>query len=619
MKIKNYIIMFLTLFFVFLVFSNSVFSEELDDYFFSGEPISFNGKTYYGYIGIDEDSLLVTSEDFSSLIPIGKCEEHDFVEICFLNIEKEDYSKVKVDSNGNFIYPFEVSFKTTGPDLNVNLDFEKNNVDVDEKVKFNITLKNEGNRVSENNFVKVFYNSSCVVECNECTFGFDNDKFQNYFLLKESFLDVGEEKIFSFKTKLVKPENCVFYSEYNYSYNDKSVVEEKNLGELKVFVPYSFNINYDSSVSTGEYSNGDLYFKNLGSKSLYVNITIFKNESLKYYDLNDSYSFVLNPNEEKNIDFKMLSFESKTYTTKFDINLSYDDKIYNEKKDVKVTFKSNDLDVIYTFDKDKVVSNEKGSFYLSLKNNYDKPFKDIVVNIIGFFNTTKNLSVLNPNSYDDVIKMDIVYPKVKEFRQVYENITITYFTSVGEKKVLEKNAIVKVYPLNKSYTLKYNVKNDDKDNLNFEILGKNNVDSKIKVVKVFSKIKNLNLLAGSLENNNVVVDKNERALYGFTAKNFSVDYFVNTTAVLEYNNEKTNISILYYKGDLSKLLDEKFNVKNSSFEEKNVEENKNNSTGENIKENNNIKEEQKAENKKNEDEGFFDKILSFVIDLFTFN
>ncbi len=618
MKIKS---VFFYIFILILFFSFNVFSSELKGYFFSGEPISFNGKTYYGYLGTDEDSLLLTTEGFSSLIPVNRCEEHDFVEICFLGVEKEDFNKIKIDSNGNFVYPFNVSFKTTGPDLKVSLSLSKNNVDVDEEVKANLTLKNEGNRISENNFVKVFFNSSCNIVCDSCSFGFDNDFFKNYFFVKKSFLDVDEEKTFSFKVKLLKPENCNFFSIYNFSYNDKNVEKNVSLGTLKVFIPYNFNINYDSNVNTGEYSNGKLYFKNVGSKKLYVNISILKNESLKYYDLNDSYSFVLNPEEEKNIDFKTLSFKSKTYSTFFNINLSYNNKKYFENKKVKTTFKSNNLDVIYTFDKDNVVSGEKGTFYLSLKNNYDKVFKNIVVSTIGFFNTTKNLSVINPNSYKDVISIDVVYPKVSEFKQFYENITITYYTSVGEKKFLEKKAIVKVYPLNKSYTLKYKVSKDKNNNIVFEILGKNNVDSKIRVLKVYSNIKNLDVLAGSLESKNVVVDNKENSLYGFTAINTSKDYYVNTTAILEYKGRKTNISILYYKGNLSIL---KLEEKNSIIKEKSEEEknnNNNNNIKNNIVEENKSKEEKKEEKKdksKVEDKSFFDKIVEFFIDLFTF-
>ncbi len=619
---KTVITLFLMLLLILTIFfSKNVFSEELKGYYYSGEPISFNGKTFYGYLDEGQDSLLLKTDSFSKLLSLGRCEEQDFIEMCFLGVEKNDYNKIKVDSNGNFIYPFNISLKTTGPELDVSLNLDKNTVDVDEEVKGKITLKNKGNRVSEDNYIKLFYNSSCkVYDCKDCIFGFDK---QNYIIIKNSYLDVDEEKNIDFKVKLLKSEDCNFYSYYNYSYEGKTVSKEKSLGVLKIFKPYNLDFNYNSNLNTGDYSEGYFKIKNLGGKDLYVNVTVKKNESLKYYDLNNSYSFIIKPGEEKKVDFKTLSFESKTYTTKFNFTINYDEKSYEENKNMKVSFKSSSLDVKYTFDKDNAISEEKGNFYLSLKNNNEDSFKNIVVKVEGIINDSKNISVLNPNSFLKVFDEKIVYPKTDVIKNYYENITIIYNTIYGEEKTLKKNIKIKVYPLNKSYSIKHQVVKDKKGLLNFKIIGKNNVDSKVKVEKVYSKIKNLKFIVGNLENNNVIVERKDTVLYGFTAENESENYYVNTTATISFNNKKVNVSNLYLVGDINKIE----NSTTKKTEEKTEKNEKNSETTQEKKENNNNENNNNKNNNENNDKNknnnkekkdFITVIIEFFKDLFTF-
>ncbi len=617
------------IFFIFILFflflnSNFVFSKTLTDYFYSGEPISFHGKTYYGYIGKDTSSLLLTSKDFSSLISLGKCEEHDFVEFCFLDVETKDYNKVKIDSNGNFIYPFKLSFKTTGPDVDVSLNFDKSTLDVGGITKGTLSVKNNGNREAENIFLKVYYNNSLkFLKCDSCVLGYDVKGY--YFVVKPGLLNVNETKSYDLKVKLLKPEDSNFTAFYNYSYKESSADKREKIFSIKSFKPYTLSLNYAPSVSIGDFSEESFIVKNEGNKELYVNISVKKNSILNYYDLEDDYSFVLKPKSEKKIVFKVRSLESKTYTTKFNFSFFYEGKKYFVEKNMKISFKSSNLDVIYTFDKERVVSGEKGTFYLSIKNNNEDIFKNINVSVKGFFNDSKNYSLLNPDTVLKVFDVNIVYPEVDVPKTFYENITLKYHTVYGEEKIVEKNLKINVFPLNKSYSLKVlkSKKFDENNNTFFEfkILGNSNVDSKISVKKIFSKIKNLKLLAGILNNSNVVVERKEKTLYGFTAKNLSENFYVNTTAEVEYkkNNEKekVNISFFLFKGNLSllnskkdskKLLEEKDNVKNIT--EENAQDNEKNLKNKNV-----VKKNSKINNKK--EKTFFSVIIDFFKDLFT--
>ncbi|MBU1029626.1 MAG: hypothetical protein ABIC91_00160 [Nanoarchaeota archaeon] len=464
MKKEVYIIVLII---ILMSTSVSAFEKLYDKYVYEGDTFTVEQDVYYSALTIDKRTLILHKNTELFFIKNGTCEETTYYQYCFMGL-KLDIPTYGRWNQERFAWDsaIKVEIYSKKPSLEVTRTISETKVDLGEKAKISIEIKNNGKLRIDNIFFQEVIPKGVEIVSQR----YDYLELKDRTFVWKGYLYPNETISFSYSVKTISY-NKTEFSSATVSYHYEELDYTKGLSKLTLEVdsPYTYSEEFKpADLNWGETMTYTMTVKNTDEKdrlNLDFNLQIPKDFEIISYPLylSRSSSFhhteSLKPGESFSMTFKFKSSYAGVFQSVVKNALTIRDEVYEKNKVYIMTIRAPELKPSIVLSKKEVLEGGPYTVFAYIENPSGVNYYDVkgVLKSDLFGEREISLGIISPNKKGKLIEEQLrAIPVDKEtiFNISFEG---SYRTHLYQSFDFSTSTVLKVKPVQTGFNIRREV------------------------------------------------------------------------------------------------------------------------------------------------------------------
>ena len=532
-----------------LTLISGVSAVDKDVWAFSGDPIEFQGETYYPFLDNTRTSVYLESNHTTTILRLNSCRIVNFVRYCFVEVANDSNANwFTFDTNNQPLYGARYTFESLGPDVRLTQTYSTTNPDLNSRVEASVSVRNHGNQ--DANDVTVTYTlppGARIASCTEC------DASTHSFTKRFLRIRPGETETITFSFDVVHGEPFSANTSATYSYGG---VDGSAAGLTRAFTikkPYDVSLTRPNAAPVGEWIPLRLTIRNTGDNTITADVANHRNASVTYENLPDDFVRELEPGETATYDYRVRSTRAGTYRTGHDVTIRRGSDVFDEELRADPVWRLQDVRLSAELSRKNPLSGDSNRLFVSIENTGTLTFRNLDITVAGAVEDERRITSISSGQRSDVFDRSFTHDHVDSTTKGELTVTLRYDTQFGEEQVTSIIVPYTVRSLNESYKLRRVIQPQSPaigEPFTVTVYGEKLTESSIQLSEVADQI-----IGGRIErgNNRAVpsVASSEARLYQYEGVRENERFALITRMTVSAQNDQVPISDTYATFDLS--------------------------------------------------------------------
>ena len=523
-----------------------------DAWAFSGDPIEFQGTTYYMFLDSSRTNAYIESNDTTIIIREGQCRVENFVRYCFVEVANESNRDwFTFDSRNRPLYGARYTFESLGPNLRLTQKYSTTTPDVNTRIDGEITVRNTGNR--DANSVIITYElepGARIHTCSDCTVT------QRSFTKEFTRIRPDETQTVSFAMIVERAESFSSSAEASFLHETVPGSVGPITQSFSIRKPYEVSLTRPSAAAVGDWIPLRLTVRNTGQNTITFDAQALSNTSLTYESSgtpgHTSHEAIeVEPGETFTYDYRARSTRAGTYGTGYDIIIHRGSETFEETLRSDLTWRLQDVRLIARLSKSRVTPGDTNTLYVGIENTGTITFTNLDVSYEGSINDERRIESLRAGQRRDVFDASFTH---KETPGAYDiNATLRYDTQFGEEQTTTVSVPYTIIPLNETYRLRRVIQPSEPavgEEFTVTVYGRRTTDSGVRYSEVRDRLIGARVLRGT-HRTVPVISNDETRIYQYEAVREDERFALITTIEATFQNERATITDIHATFNLS--------------------------------------------------------------------
>ncbi|MFT4307737.1 MAG: hypothetical protein ACMXYM_00005, partial [Candidatus Woesearchaeota archaeon] len=537
-----------TILLVLLVMSlaTTVGAVDKDAWGFSGDPIEFQGTTYYVFLDSSRANAYVESNETKLILREGQCRVENFVRYCFIEVANESNSNwFTFDSRNRPLYGARFTFESLGPNLRLTQKYSTTSPDVNARIDGEITVRNTGNRDASNVIITYEIEPGARIHtCSDCTIT------QRSFTRELTRVRAGETQTVSFSmiVERAEPFSSSAQATFRHETTDGSIGPISQ--SFSIRKPYEVSLTRPSAVPVGDWVQLRLTVRNTGENTITFDARPESNASLTYESsgtpgYTSHEAIEVEPGETFTYDYRARSTRAGTFTTGHDIVIRRGSETFEEELRSDLTWRLQDVRLTARLSKERVTPGDTNTLYVGIENRGTISFTNLDVSYTGIISDERRIDGLRAGQRRDVFDASFTHQEPVGTYAI--NTTLRYDTQFGEEQTATVRVPYTVIPLNETYLLRRVIQPSTPEigeEFTVTVYGRRTTDSGVRYSEIRDRLIGARVIRGT-HRTVPVISNDETRIYQYEAVREDERFALITSIQATFENEQATITDIH--------------------------------------------------------------------------
>lgn len=514
---------------------------------YSGDPIEFQGETYYAYLDTTRTNAFVESNATSLILRLGTCKRENFVRYCFTDIANETSEWFRFNANNQPEYGARFTFESLGPSIQATQTYSTTTPDINSRVDGTITVRNTGNEDARD--VTVTYRvspSARITTCSDC------DISNHLFSKRITRLRPGESQTITFAFTVERAEAFSSNASVTFSHEDIEGSISDLTRAFTIRKPYETSLSRPNAAPVGEWIPLRLTIRNTGENAILVDATQIRNASVSYETTPgstsaDLSSLEIEPGETITRDYRVRSTRAGSFGTGHAITIRRGSDVFEETLRQTLEWRLQDVKLSAQLSRIRPATGDSNRIFVSIENTGTLTFRNLDIVVQGEVEDERRITSISAGQRADVFDLSFTHPRVEENTEGSINVTLRYDTQFGEEQTTTITIPYTIVSLSESYAFRRVMQPSEPgigESFTVTLYGEKKTQSAIQLSEIADQVIGARIERGSTR---IVpgVGEGEARLYQYEGVREDERFAIITSTHVSYNTERAVITDTY--------------------------------------------------------------------------